>query len=86
MNMKGSEILGIVALILLLVGLPSYFAFINSMSTSYENNDIDSTVENTSNFIVEYSLGEIASGVIIGIFSAVISILVALGFLKKGLK
>lgn len=79
--MKGSEALGIVALIIMLVGIPSFFAYVTSVSNS---DDIESTTEKTTEFILDFTISEIIGTIVLIVVGSIISILVVFGILKRG--
>jgi ABC-type Fe3+ transport system permease subunit len=82
--MKGSEIIGFVVLILLIIGLPSLFGYISSINTASDNQDTDLAVESTEDFFVDYSISSVAGAIIIAVASVAVGILVTLGLVKKG--
>lgn len=79
--MKGSEIIGIVVAILFIIGLPSFFGYVYSMQSS---NDMDSMTESTTEYIIDFTTGEIIGTIIIVIVGLIISVLVFFGLVKKG--
>jgi len=79
--LKGSEALGIVALIIMLVGIPSFFAYVTSVSNS---DDIESTTEKTTEFILDFTISEIIGTIVLIVVGSIISILVVFGILKRG--
>jgi hypothetical protein len=79
--LKGSEIIGIVVVILFIIGLPSFFGYVNSMQSS---NDMDSVTESTTDYIVDFTYGEIIGTIIIVIVGLIVSVLVIFSLVKKG--
>ena len=83
-KVRENEIIAIVMLFLLIISIPSFLIFTNSMSNSIKTQNIDSAMESTADFTVEYVEGEIIGTVILVIVSFIVSILVLLGVVKKG--
>jgi len=79
--LKESEIIGIVALVILLVGLPSFFGYVSSMAKS---DDIESTADSAAEYLTDFTIGEVIGTIVLVIVGFVVTILVLLGFVKKG--
>ena len=78
--LKESEIIGIVAIVLLIVGLPSFFGYVSSMSNA---DDIESTTDSTAEYLVDFTIGEVIGAIVLVIVGFVVAILVFLGIVKK---
>lgn len=79
--MKGSEVKGIVILVLFLFSTFSLLGYVFSVGNT---TDIDSITKSTSEYIVDSTISEIIGIIILVVVGFIISILVFFGILKKG--
>ncbi len=81
--MKKSAIMGFLILIMFLVSLPTLMSGINTVKTSAENEDIESTGESYGFLILHQIVGWIQGNIVLFIAGIVLSVLVYAGFIKK---
>ena len=53
------------------------------MNTSIENQDIDYSIDTTTEFLIDFTFGEIVTAFVMIFVGLAIIVLVALGFVKK---
>jgi hypothetical protein len=79
--LKGSEVIGLVIMILLLLSIFSLLGYVFSASTS---NDIDSFTESTTEYIVDFTISGVVGAIILLVVGFIVSILIFFGVLKRG--